>query len=258
MSSISSISSSLSTTYSQLSSGKAINSASDGAAELAIIEEEDAQVNGLNQGSNNMAQAQDLLNVSDGALQSIQDYLQSIRELAIKASNATVSDSDKAAIQTQIDQYKQGIADIAEQTTFNTKNILDGSQTEYSLATDANGNSTSISTTNATLEALGIADFDVTGDYDISAIDDAISYVSSALSSTGAQSNALDYAMNYNSYTAYNLTSAKSRIEDLDYPQAVSEKKKQETLQAYALMMQKKKEEEEAQRTRTLLDTSFI
>ena len=72
--------------------------------------------------------------------------------------------------------------------------------------------------------------------------------VSSQRSSIGAQSNGLDYALNYNSGAVYNLTSAKSKIEDLDYPQAVSEKKKKEMLQTYAFMMQKRKMEDEARR----------
>ena len=248
MSGISGISSTNSI-YGQMASGRAVSKASDGAAELSIIQQENTQITGLDTGANNMSSGKDLINVADSALGNITDSLQRMRELALSASNsALMTDSDKQSIQDEIDQLKQGISDIANQTTYNTKNILNGENPSLSIATDSNGNSTSISTANATLEALGIADFDVTGDFDIKTIDDALEKVSASRSSMGAQSNALDYAIRYNTGASLNLTSAKSKLEDLDYPQAVSEQKKQETLQTYSLMMQKKKMEDEQKR----------
>lgn len=232
--------------YGKIASGKKIQSAADGAAELSIVEKEDAQVRGLNAGAKNIGSAQDMLKVADGAMEGITDYLQRIRELAVQASNtAVVTDSDRANIQMEIDQLKQGISDIASQTTFNTKPLLDGSNTEFQIATNADGASMTVSTADATLAALGIADFDVTGNFDIADIDKALETVSAARSSAGAQSNALEYAYNYNTNASLNTTAAKSRLEDLDIPQAISEQKKQETLQEYALFMQKKKQEEE-------------
>lgn len=232
--------------YGKIASGKKIQSAADGAAELSIVEKEDTQVRGLNAGAKNIGSAQDMLKVADGAMEGITDYLQRIRELAVQASNtAVVTDSDRANIQMEIDQLKQGISDIASQTTFNTKPLLDGSNTEFQIATNADGASMTVSTADATLAALGIADFDVTGNFDIADIDKALETVSAARSSAGAQSNALEYAYNYNTNASLNTTAAKSRLEDLDIPQAISEQKKQETLQEYALFMQKKKQEEE-------------
>lgn len=235
--------------YGSFASGKRLNSAVDGAAELSIVEKENAQIRGYNAGSNNMESARDMLNVADGALGSITDSLQRMRELAVGASNtATMTDSDRQAIQYEIDQLKQGIRDIASQTQFNTKNILDGSNNDFQLATNANGGETTVNTADATLNALGIADFDVTGNFDIQKIDDALSSISSSRSKIGAQTNGLTYALNYNSNTSYNLTGAMSRLEDLDYPQAISDMKKEETLRTYALMMQKKRQEHEANR----------
>ena len=247
MSSIGAISSGSSyADYGKIASGKKIQSAADGASELSIVEKEDAQVRGLNAGAKNIGSAQDMLKVADGAMEGITDYLQRIRELAVQASNtAVVTDSDRANIQMEIDQLKQGISDIASQTTFNTKPLLDGSNTEFRIATNADGASMAVSTADATLAALGIADFDVTGNFDIADIDKALETVSAARSSAGAQSNALEYAYNYNTNASLNTTAAKSRLEDLDIPQAISEQKKQETLQEYALFMQKKKQEEE-------------
>ncbi len=98
--------SSYSSTYSQIASGSKLQSASDGASELAIVEEENVQVTGYEVGSDNMASAVDALNISDTALGAIGDYLQRIRELAVEASNDLLSDSDKESIQAEIDELK--------------------------------------------------------------------------------------------------------------------------------------------------------
>lgn len=247
MSSISSINSSSYRDYGNFASGKKIQSAADGAAELSIIEKEDAQIRGYKAGENNIGAAKDMLNIADGAMSGIADYLQRIRELGVQAANtAVVTDSDRANIQKEIDQLKQGISDIASQTNYNTKELLNGTYDKFQIATDGNGNSMSVETTDATLAMLGIADFDVTKDFNLQDIDDALAKVSAGRSSMGAQSNALGYAYQYSTNTRLNVTASKSRLEDLDFPEAISEKKKKETLQEYALFMQKKKMEQQA------------
>lgn len=249
MSGVSGVSSSSYADYGKIASGNKLQSAADGAAELTIVEEENTQVTGYDVGSANMQSGKEVLNISDAALGSVNDQLQRIRELALEASNSvSMTDTSRQSIQEEIDQLKQGISDVASYTQYNGKNLLDGTNSEFSMATDANGNQATINTANATLEALGIADFDVTGSFDLETIDNAIAQVSASRSSMGAQSNGLDYAMNFNSNASYNLTGAQSRLEDLDIPKAVSEQKKKETLQQYSLMMQKKQQENEANR----------
>ena len=102
------------TDYGKFASGKAIQGASDGAAQLSIIQREDTQARGLQAAANNVATTNDMLKVADSAAAGITDYLQRIRELAVSASNtAVLSDSDRGAIQAEIDQMKQGINDLA-------------------------------------------------------------------------------------------------------------------------------------------------
>ena len=234
--------------YGKFASGKKVNRAADGAAELAIIQKQETQTRSYKAGENNIGAAKDMLNVADGAMSGITDYLQKIRELGVRASNtATITDAERTSIQAQIEQYKQGISDIARQTSFNTKPLLDGTSQKYNIMTDATGNGMEITTADATLQALGIADFDVTKDFDLTQVDDALARVSAGRSGMGAQSNALEYAYRYSTNTRLNVTAGKSRLEDLDYGQAVSEQKKKQTLQQYAFFMQKKQME---QRTR--------
>lgn len=254
MSGISSINSSNSyMDYGRFASGKKIASAADGAAELSIIQKEDAQIRGQKAGENNIGSAKDMLNVADAAMAGITDYLQRIRELAVQASNtAVVTDSDRENIQKEVDQLKKGISDIASQTTFNTKELLNGTYDKFQIATDANGNGMEIASADATLAALGIEDFDVTKDFNLQDIDDALAKVSEGRSGMGAQSNALDYAYNYSTNSRLNHTAGKSRLEDIDIPEAISEQKKKETLQEYMLFMQKKRQEEEENRMRSM------
>lgn len=237
--------------YSQIASGNKLPSAANGAAELTIAEKQDAQIRGYNAGTNNLQSGKDVLNITDAALGGVTDYLQRIRELALQASNtATVTDSDRRNIQHEVDQLKQGIQDIASQTQYNTLNLLDGSFSDgMQIASDSNGNSVTINNSvNSTLDALGIADFDVTKNFDLKTIDNALEKVNDQRSQAGAQSNRLDHAINYNSYASFNTLAARSRLTDTDYPQAISELKKQQTLQTYAFMMQKKKMEAEARK----------
>ena len=243
MSTLNNITNASNRSYERLSSGKRINRAADGAAELAISEGMTAQTNGLNVGADNISNARNLLNISDGALGSIHDSLQRIRELAVEASNGTLTSSDRESIQWEIDQLKDEINSVAKNTNYNTKNLLDGSESELSIQTGSS--SQNISLTNATIDALGLKDFNVTGKFNLKDIDDAIQKVSAARSKAGAQYNALEHAYNYNMNAAENLTSANSRLVDLDYGKEVSEKSKQNILQQYALFAQKQKMEQE-------------
>lgn len=241
--------------YSKIASGKAINSAADGAAELSIIEKEQTQSGGLNAGVRNMESGIDLSNIEDGALAGIEEHLQRIRELGVQASNGILADEDKQAIQDEINQLKQGINDIATQTNYNGKSLLDGSSSTMRVTTDSNGTSTTVSGYNATTDSLGISSFDVTQDFDLSAIDKAISAVSSTRSSIGAKTNALEYSINYSKNAAEQTLSAQSKLEDLDIGKAVSEKKKNEVLDQYKLMLQKKKEDDDETTARNLFKT---
>ncbi len=243
---ISSISNQLYNNYQSLASGKRINSAADDAAGLAIAQELQKQVNGYDAGSRNVGTFQDMLKVADGALSTISDSLQRMRELSLQASNTAIySPGDINSIQQEIEQLKQSIAGTASQTQFNGKNILDGSMGNSHVATGPGSQGFDIQMPNAVLESLGIADYDVTKDFDISTLDAALDKVNSARSSLGASSNTLDYVLEYNANASYNTTAAQSRIEDLDYPQAVSELKKNQLLQTFQLMMQRRQLENE-------------
>lgn len=239
--------------YGQIASGKQINSAADNASGLAIAEKLESQRTGHDAGTYNASMGQYMLNTAEGALSGITDFLQRIRELSVKASNTAIYGGDELnAIQDEIEQLKAGISDIANYTQFNGMNLLDGSKDEWNLAVNPDGSGMAVGTANATLEALGIADYDVTGNFDIEDIDNAISKVSESRSSIGATSNALAYKIHYNDYAAYHLEAARSNVEDLDLPKAISEKEKERVLKEYQMFFLRKRMQEEAGVTRLL------
>ena len=102
----------------------------------------------------------------------------------------------------------------------------------------------------ATLEALGIKDFDVTSNdpekNSVSIIDNALDQISEVRGEIGAQYNGVDYTSQYNAIGAENLSSATSRLEDADIAEMVSKQSKENLLQTYQMMMQKKQQEEES------------
>lgn len=233
--------------YSHISSGKRINSAADDAAGLAIGKKMEREETGLRVGAENAKDGMGALNVADGAIDGIMDNLQRIRELSLRSMNGLNSDSDKATYQAEIDQLKQGIQSIAKNTSFNERTLLDGSMADMHLAVNPNGGGLEIGMENSTLEALGIADYDVTSNnFSLDAIDNAMKMVSSQRSGLGAATNRLEHAYNYNMSAHEEQLGARSRIEDLDMPKAISEKKKEELLSQYRNLMLRKKMDQKA------------
>ena len=117
---------------------------------------------------------------------------------------------------------------------------------DMNIAANADGTGLKIGMENVTLQSLGINGFDVTKNFDLSAIDDAISKVSAARGKMGAVTNSLEHAYNSNRETSLNLTASRSRIEDLDIPKAVSEKQKNKLLQDYRMGMMRKKMQDDS------------
>lgn len=229
--------------YSTIAAGGTYTSASQGASELAIQEKTESQVRGLDAGSENLTSAKSVLNIEDGALDGITDYLQSIRELSVKAMNGTMSDDDKQYIQDQIEQYKQGIEDIANGTTYNEKQLLNGKTQDMSVATDNNGSEETVSTYNTTLKALGIEDYNVTGDFNVNDIDKALEKVTGNRSNAGAQTNGVEHALTYNSHAAMELNGYQMDKEEDNATKALQQLKTQQALNSYQTLLQKKEQE---------------
>ena len=110
----------------RLSSGLRINRAADDAAGLAISERLQAQVNGLNQAQRNAQDGISMVQTAEGALTEVHAMLQRIRELAVEASNSTLSTSDAQSVSDEIGGLRAEIDRIARATAFNGQPLLTG------------------------------------------------------------------------------------------------------------------------------------
>lgn len=132
----------LQTSITRLSSGMRINSAADDAAGLAITDRMSSQINGLTQAQQNANDGISLVQTAAGALTSITDNLQRIRTLAVQATNATNSDSDRAALDQEVQQRLAEINRLATQTQFNGLSVLNGTMGNANFQVGANAGQT--------------------------------------------------------------------------------------------------------------------
>lgn len=225
--------------FQNMASGKKLNSAADDAAGLAIAKKLEAITKGLSQATENANNMQDLLGIADSAMGSASDNLQRIRELGVQASSGIYSDSDKQIIQDEISQLTGELGDIFSKTQYNGQPLLDGSYQNMNSASNPDGSGTQISIDDLSTGSLGLGGFDVTGSYSLDSLNSALDQLSGARSSVGAQSNALDYTINYNNTAEVNQTDALSRIEDTDLAKASMDYKTKNVIQQYKFAMQK-------------------
>ena len=152
----------------KLSSGYKINRAADDAAGLSISEKMRKQIRGLTQASSNAQDGISTVQTAEGALNEVQDMLQRMNELAVKAANGTQSEDDRSYIQNEIDQLTTEIDRVAETTKFNETYLLKGDRfasKEYSYAyaefkNDATASVTMSTTPDATTKATLTVAFD--------------------------------------------------------------------------------------------------
>ena len=116
----------LETAYERISSGYKINSAGDDPAGLATSHALSAKITGLSRTKINCEEGQNLLSVAESALGNATDILQRMNELAVEASNDTITDSDRTLIQTEIDELITELDRIATTANYNERTLLDG------------------------------------------------------------------------------------------------------------------------------------
>ena len=144
---------SLATSMQRLSSGLRINSAKDDAAGLSIAERMGSQIKGLNQAARNANDGVSLAQTAEGALGTIGNNLQRIRELAVQSRNATNSTEDRSAMQKEVAQLKSEIDRVADQTSFNGTKLINGSFIKQDFQVGANQGQT--------ITVAGIADANI-------------------------------------------------------------------------------------------------
>jgi flagellin len=202
----------LSKSMQKLSSGLRINSAADDAAGLAISEKMRSQINGTAQAQRNAMDGISLVQTAEGAYNEMHSILQRVRELAVQAQNGTLTSADTTAIDQEVGQLTAELTRIAGNTQFNGLQVLSGSFTLQVGADSGSGNQIAFSLSSISFSSLGSA----ASSGAISAIDQAITSVSSARSTLGAVQNRLEHAVSNLGVYQENISAAESRIRDVD------------------------------------------
>lgn len=219
----------------KLSSGLRINRAGDDAAGLAISEKMRGQIRGLDQASRNSQDGISLIQTAEGALNETHAILQRMRELAVQSSNDTNTNEDRGELQKEFDELAKEITRIADNTEFNTQNLLDGSGSfTFHIGANEDQNITlSIDAMDATTLAVATGTGEDTEGVDISTqegantaitlVNTAIETVSAQRSNLGAVQNRLEHTIKNLDNASENLQAAESRIRDVDMAKEMME-----------------------------------
>lgn len=266
---------SMSSTMERLSTGIRINSAKDDAAGLAISSKMTSQINGLNQAVRNANDAISMIQVAEGAMGGMTDMLQRMRELAIQAISDSNTAADRTALDSEFDELKAAINDLAEDTEWNGTALLTGSAGSSGTVTFQIGVNASQTiavkfadfTTNETLNTSNVVadeplkslqtDSDsaldaVLGNSSTTGLNistssdaalalvglaDAINNVDSQRATLGASMSRLEYASDNLTNVAQNTSAARSRILDADYAAETTELARTQIIQQAATAM---------------------
>jgi len=233
--------SSLDKSLERLSSGSRINHAGDDAAGLAISESIKAQLRGLAQAERNAMDGISLVQVAEGAMAEVSNILIRMRELGVQASSDTVGDQERKFMDVEFQQLLEEIDRIANSTEFNRVPLLNGGSTTFEIQIGTRNNPTidrvklfDAAAADINVVALGI---NLAGVSDkssaqntLSAIDSAISSVTSIRAEFGAMQNRLQSVVNNMMISRENLATANSRIRDADVAEEATELTKNQIL----------------------------
>jgi len=223
----------------RLSTGLRINSASDDAAGMAVSEKLKNQVRGLNQAQRNAQDGISLIQTAEGALTETHSILARMRELAVQASNDTLSTSDRANLNAEFTQLKAEVDRISSTTAFNGIYLLNNANPTVSLQIGANnGNSLTVTLTNNDAAALGISSAAAatvtslaTAATTITSIDAAINTVSTNRANLGSVQSRLESVGRSLAVASENTAAANSRVADADIASSMSELVRAQILQ---------------------------
>ncbi|WP_373049404.1 flagellin [Vulgatibacter sp.] len=225
----------LSSTLSKLSSGYRITKAGDDAAGLAISETLRSQISGLNQAARNANDAISMIQTAEGAMQEVHTMLQRMSQLSVQAANGTLSNSNRQNIDTELTELTAEINAIAQRSTFNGIELLNGEDRTFQIGAtstdtltvefaeldigaaaefaDLNTALTGFTTAAAaTDEAAAITAAGTLLDE----VNNAIDLISAHRAKLGASQNRLEHTIANLNVTAENLSASESRIRDAD------------------------------------------
>ena len=231
----------------RLSTGQRINSAADDAAGLAISSKMTSAVRGLEQASRNANDAISLLQTADGAAIEISNLLQRMRELAVQVTNDTMTTTDQASVNTEFTALMAEIERIADNTTWNGTNIMDGTNSTLTFQVGADDGQTvsvtmgdfetATTTTYGSGGSSSLSAISVTSSTAIADLDVSIAGLNDQRAEFGSMMNRLEYTVDNLRNVAQNTDASRSRIMDADYAAESTELARTQIIQQAATAM---------------------
>ena len=230
----------------RLSSGLRINRAADDAAGLAVSEGMRSQIRGMNVASRNAQDGVSMVQVADGALGNVGDMLQRVRDLAVQASNGTLTDAQRTNLDTEVQQILTEIGKTGTDTEFNGLKILAGSVATAASAVTLQVGANASQNIAFTIGTVSTSDLGISGiavstaasaTAAIASLDAAISTVTTSRANLGAIQNRLEHTINRLGMTSENLQAAESRIRDADMASEMISFTKSQILQQSGMAM---------------------
>lgn len=226
----------------KLSSGTRITKAADDAAGLAISEKMKANIRSLKQADRNANDGISMVQTAEGGLNESSSILTRMRELAVQTSSDTVGDVERGMSNMEYQNLKLELDRISQVTEFNGKKLLNGEGDKYDFQIGANNDdfqdriSFDAKQVNSGLSSLGVQELDVAtkegSQQSLASLDSAIEKVSGSRAFLGGIQNRLVSTSNNLQVNVENLSSANSRIRDVDYAEATATKAKNDILGA--------------------------
>jgi flagellin len=215
----------------QLSTATRINRASDDAAGLGVSEQLRSNIRGFKVASQNITDAMSALNIADGAANETTSILQRQRELAIQSRNDTLTDKDRAALDTEYQQLSKEIDRLAGATKFNNQDVVSGSGlasgTSVIQTGTAAGDQVTLPQVDLKAASLGIAGSSIGTSANaaaaMSALDDALKFIGDQRSTVGATINRLESSVDNLDVAMVNTQAADSVLRDEDMAKGLAE-----------------------------------
>ena len=208
---------SLATSMQRLSSGLRINTARDDAAGLAIADRMNAQIKGITVAVRNANDGISLAQTAEGALSTVTDVLQRMRELAVQAQNGSNGTTDRANLDTEYQQLSAEITRIAAQTKFNGTAIVGASAGAQVFQIGANNGDTLTITTTTVATVAGGLTTSALASTAVAALDTALDTITTQRATYGAMMNRFTFAIKNLEVTGENQSAARGRIMDADF-----------------------------------------
>jgi flagellin len=222
---------SLGTSIQRLSSGLRINSAKDDAAGLAIADRMNAQIKGINVAIRNANDGISLAQTAEGALATVTDALQRMRELAVQAQNGTNGTSDRANLDTEYQALSSEITRLAAQTKFNGIAIVGASAGAQVFQVGANNGDTLTITTSTVSTVAGDLTTSANASTAVAALDTALNTITTNRATYGAAISRFGFAIANLQVSSENQTAARGRIMDADFAMETANLSRAQVLQ---------------------------